>query len=65
MEDCLAKNAFFSGKDWGMADFMVASVCYSMWFNKFPLLAKFPRFSAWLEASVNRPQAKEARKLRE
>jgi glutathione S-transferase len=65
MEDCLAKNAFFSGKDWGMADFMVASVCYSMWFNKFPLLAKFPRFSAWLEASVTRPQAKEARKLRE
>jgi glutathione S-transferase len=65
MEDYLAKNAFFSGKAWGMADLMVASVCYSMWFNKFALLEKFPTFRAWLEASVNRPMAKEARKLRE
>lgn len=65
MEDYLAKNAFFSGKAWGMADFMVASVTYSMWINKFPLLEKFPKFRAWLDASVNRPAAKEARKLRE
>jgi len=65
MEDCLAGNAFFSGKEWGMADFMVASVCYSMWFNKFPLLEKFPKFKAWLDASVHRPMAKEARLLRE
>jgi hypothetical protein len=35
------------------------------WFNKFPLLEKFPKFKAWLDASVNRPLAKEARKLRE
>jgi hypothetical protein len=48
-----------------MADFMVASVTYSMWINKFPLLEKFPKFKAWLDASVNRPMAKEARKLRE
>lgn len=65
MEDVLAKTPFFNGKEWGMADFMVASVCYSMWFNKFPLLEKFPKFRAWLDASVNRPAAKEARKLRE
>jgi len=65
MEDHIAKNGYFSGKEWGMADFMVASVCYAMWFNKFPLLEKFPRFKAWLDASVNRPAAKEARKLRE
>jgi glutathione S-transferase len=65
MEDHLAKNRFFSGADWGMADFMVASVCYSMWFNKFALLDKFPKFKAWLDASVNRPKAQEARKLRE
>lgn len=65
LEDHIAKNGCFSGKDWGMADFMVASVCYSMWFNKFPLLARYPKFSAWLDASVNRPQAREARKLRE
>jgi glutathione S-transferase len=48
-----------------MADFMVASVTYSMWINKFPLLEKFPKFKAWLDASVERPLAKEARKLRE
>jgi hypothetical protein len=48
-----------------MADFMVASVTYSMWINKFALLEKCPKFKAWLEASVNRPAAKEARKLRE
>jgi glutathione S-transferase len=65
LEDHIAKHGLFSGQEWGMADFMVASVCYSMWFNKFPLLAKFPKFKAWLEASVNRPQAQEARKLRE
>ena len=65
MEDHLAKNAFFAGKAWGLADFMVASVCYSMWINKFPLLEKFPKFRAWLDASVNRPKAQETRKLRE
>jgi glutathione S-transferase len=65
LEDYLAKNAFFSGKDWGMADFMVASVAYSMWINRFPVLEKFPKFKAWLTASVERPAAKEARKLRE
>ena len=65
IEAHLQKNPFFSGKAWGMADFMVASVTYSMWINKFPLLEKFPKFKAWLDASVNRPMAKEARKLRE
>lgn len=65
MEECLAKNKYFSGSAWGMADFMVASVTYSMWINKFPLLGKFPAFKAWLDTSVERPLAKEARKLRE
>ena len=65
LEEHLARNRFFSGEAWGMADFMVASVTYSMWINKFPLLEKFPKFKAWLEASVERPKAKEARKLRE
>jgi len=65
LEDHLAKHGCFAGRAWGMADFMVASVCYSMWFNKFPLLERFPKFKAWLDASVNRPMAKEARKLRE
>jgi glutathione S-transferase len=65
MEDTLAKSRYFSGSAWGMADFMVASVTYTMWINKFPLLEKFPKFKAWLDASVGRPAAKEARKLRE
>lgn len=65
LEEYLSKNRFFSGEAWAMADFMVASVTYSMWINKFPLLEKFPKFTAWLDASVERPLAKEARKLRE
>ena len=65
MEDHLAMNQYFSGGGWGMADFMVASVSYAMWFNKFPLLEKFPKFKAWLDGSVRRPAAQEARKLRE
>jgi glutathione S-transferase len=65
LEETLARQRFFSGDAWGMADFMVASVTYTMWINKFPLLGKFPRFKAWLDASVERPLAKEARKLRE
>jgi len=65
LEDHVANHGFFGGSAWGRADFMVASVCYSMWLNKFPLLAKFPKFHAWLTASVERPAAKEARKLRE
>ncbi|HEX5093253.1 MAG TPA: glutathione S-transferase family protein [Burkholderiales bacterium] len=65
MEAYLAKHRHFSGDAWGLADFMVASVCYSMWINKFTLLDQFPTFKAWLDASVERPGAKEARKLRE
>jgi glutathione S-transferase len=65
LEDHVARHGFFAGKEWGLADFMVASVSYSMWINKFPLLEKFPKFKAWLTASVERPAAKEARKLRE
>ena len=65
MEEHLAKHRHFAGEAWGLADFMVASVCYSMWINKFALLDKYPTFKAWLTASVERPAAKEARKLRE
>jgi glutathione S-transferase len=65
LEEYLAQHRFFAGESWGLADFMVASVCYSMWINKFPLLEQFPKFKAWLTASVERPAAKEARKLRE
>ena len=60
----LAKSKFFGGEKWDMADFMVASVCYSFFAMKYEL-GKFPHLQAWLMASIERPQAKEARKLRE
>ncbi|MGH8687116.1 MAG: glutathione S-transferase family protein [Burkholderiales bacterium] len=65
LEDALGKAPFFSGAAWGMADCMVATVTYTMWINKFELLGKFPKFKTWLDASVERPAAKEVRKLRE
>ena len=47
-----------------MADFMVASVCYSFFAMKYDL-ARYPSFQKWLMASLERPKAKEARALRE
>jgi glutathione S-transferase len=64
LDDHLAKSKFFGGDKWDMADFMVASVCYSFFAMKYDL-AKFPSFQKWLVASLERPKAKEARALRE
>ena len=64
LEHHLSKHAFFGGDTWDMADFMVASVVYTLTAIKYDL-SKFPKFSAWLMASIERPAAKEARKLRE
>ena len=68
MDEHLAENKFFGGAPetprWDMADFMVASVCYSCSVMKYDL-AKYPHFQAWLADSIERPQAREARKLRE
>lgn len=64
LEEHLSKNAFFGGDKWDMADFMVASVLYTLAAIKHDL-SKFPNFQAWLMASIERPAAKEARKLRE
>jgi hypothetical protein len=47
-----------------MADFMVASVCYTLVPTRYDL-TEFPKFRAWLTASIERPMAKEARALRE
>ncbi|HXM81478.1 MAG TPA: glutathione S-transferase family protein [Burkholderiales bacterium] len=60
----LAKSKFFGGDKWDMADFMVASVCYSFSVMKHDL-SKYPSFQKWLMASIERPKAKEARALRE
>jgi glutathione S-transferase len=64
LDDHLAKNRYFGGEKWDMADFMVASVCYSFFAMKYDL-SKFPNFQKWLMASLERPKAREARALRE
>ena len=64
MDDFLKENRFFGGDKWDMADFMVASVCYSFFAMKYDL-GKYPNFQKWLMASIERPKAKEARALRE
>jgi glutathione S-transferase len=64
LEAHLAKHKFFGGDKWDMADFMVASVAYTLFAIKYDL-SKYPKFGAWLMASIERPAAKEARKLRE
>ena len=64
LDEHLAKNRYFGGDKWDMADFMVASVCYSLIPMKYDL-SKYPNFQKWLQASIERPKAKEARALRE
>ena len=64
LEGHLSKNKYFGGDQWDMADFMVASVAYTLTAIKYDL-AKYPNFQKWLMASIERPAAKEARKLRE
>jgi glutathione S-transferase len=64
LEDQLSQTAYFGGDHWDMSDFMVASVLYTFFGGKHDLSA-FPKLNAWLVASVERPAAKEVRKLRE
>lgn len=64
LDEHLSKHAFFGGDRWDMADFMVASVLYTLAGIKYDL-SKYPKLNAWLMASIERPAAKEARKLRE
>jgi len=64
LEQELACNPFFGRDQWGMADFMVASVLYLLTRINTDLTA-YPKLDAWLVASINRPPAQSARKLRE
>jgi glutathione S-transferase len=64
LNDHLSTRQFFGETRWDMADFMVASVCYSFVPMKYDL-SKYPHFEKWLTASIERPKAKEARALRE
>jgi glutathione S-transferase len=64
LERHLSETAYFGGDQWDMADFMVASVLYLLFVIRYDF-SGFPKLNAWLTASVERPAAKEARRLRE
>jgi len=64
LDDQLRQAAYFGGERWNMSDFMVASVLYTFFAGKHDLSA-FPKLNAWLLGSVERPAARQARKLRE
>ena len=64
LENYLGAHKYFGGDRWDMADFMVASVIYTLAAIKYDL-SNYPKLDAWLKASIERPAAKEARKLRE
>jgi glutathione S-transferase len=64
LDDFLASHPYFGIDRWDMADFMVASVCFSFTAMKHDL-SKFPRFQKWLMASLERPAAKAAIALRQ
>jgi glutathione S-transferase len=64
LDGALKAEPYFGGRAWTMADFMVASVCYTLVPTRYDLDG-LPAFRAWLHASIERPMAKEARALRE
>lgn len=64
LEAALAQTPFLQGARWGMADFIAASVLYSLYYMKYEKLAQFPHLAAWLKASCERPAARAARSLR-
>jgi len=64
LEGQLARAAYFGGRRWDLADFMVASVLYTVFAMKLDLF-RLPRLGTWLTESVERPAAREARRLRE
>lgn len=64
LDDFLSKNKFFGVERWDMADFMVASVCFSFTVMKYDM-SKYPNLQKWLMASLERPKAKEAIALRQ
>ena len=64
LEAALDRSPYFQGAGWGLADLIVASVLYSLYDMKYAALARFPKLNAWLNASVARPAAQEAIKLR-
>lgn len=64
LEQQLTKTPYFGDERWDMSDFMVACVLYILTRLTLDMTA-YPRLSAWLAASIERPAARRARKLRE
>jgi glutathione S-transferase len=65
MESELQRTGFFAGDAWGLTDFIVACVLYIVNVRLKMDLSGWPRLAAWTTASVERPAALIARKLRE
>ncbi len=63
IEQALAAKGHLGYERWDMADFIASSVLYSLYAMKYDLSA-FPHLDAWLKASLSRPAAVEAIKLR-
>ncbi|HTL30824.1 MAG TPA: glutathione S-transferase family protein [Tepidisphaeraceae bacterium] len=61
----LNRTPCFGGETWNMADFMVASVIYTLPVRMKFDLVPWPKVRSWLMASIERPAALAARKLRE
>ena len=65
MESELQRTVFFAGDRWGLADFMIACVLYIVQVRLKMELTGWPRLGTWTKASIERPAALVARKLRE
>ena len=63
LENYLGAHPYFGVDRWDLADFMVASVTFTLTGMKYDL-AKFPKFAAWLKTGMERPGCQEAVKMR-
>jgi glutathione S-transferase len=65
LEKQLRRTRFFGGDSWNIADFMVACVLYIVPVRLKLNMRHWPTLEAWTMASIQRPAALAARKLRE
>jgi glutathione S-transferase len=65
LETELRVSSFFAGGQWGLADLMIACVLYIVHIRLKMDITGWPRLDSWTRASVGRPAALIARKLRE
>ncbi|MBS0320025.1 MAG: glutathione S-transferase family protein [Proteobacteria bacterium] len=58
--DALLRTGYLQGATWGLADFMVASMLYSLEEFGYEGFASLPALRTWLDASYARPAARAA-----